>query len=397
MTLSYLSAEHHQRRRNTLQNSLLKEGLETFLVFNPTNIFYLTGFAFIPTERPLCAILHKGQLSFFVPQLEVEHVKHQVGRLENVFSYFDYPSDEIHPMVRLANILEKEVKINPRQFASEAAGSSPYWGYLGPKLEEIMKNSVKVLPNIVTDMRIIKEEEEIHLLRASSYFAARAHRQLQELTKVGRNEIEVSIEASQAASKEMQSSLGKDYHPRGWTMFPAMAGYRGQVGAHSAFPHATSQGLAFKKGDVLVTGATANVYGYYSELERTMFIQSPTSKQKEYFKVMLEAQQAALDAVKPGKTCADIDRASREVIRKRGLIHLTQHHTGHSLGLEGHERPFLDLGDKTVLQTGMVFSCEPGIYEMGFGGFRPSDTFVVVGDGADLLTDYPRDLEALIL
>jgi len=196
MTLSYLSAEHHQRRRNTLQNSLLKEGLETFLVFNPTNIFYLTGFAFIPTERPLCAILHKGQLSFFVPQLEVEHVKHQVGRLENVFSYFDYPSDEIHPMVRLANILEKEVKINPRQFASEAAGSSPYWGYLGPKLEEIMKNSVKVLPNIVTDMRIIKEEEEIHLLRASSYFAARAHRQLQELTKVGRNEIEVSIEAS---------------------------------------------------------------------------------------------------------------------------------------------------------------------------------------------------------
>jgi Xaa-Pro aminopeptidase len=180
-------------------------------------------------------------------------------------------------------------------------------------------------------------------------------------------------------------------------MFPAIALYRGQIGPNSYFPHALSKGLEFKKGDTLVTGASSNVYGVQSELERTMFMGDPSDRQKELFDAMMAAQDAALEAAGPGVRCADVDKAARDVFKDAGVFHLVRHHTGHALGMEGHERPFLDIGSDVVLKAGMIFSCEPGIYEEGLGGFRHSDTFVVTEDGIDILTKYPRDLNDLII
>jgi len=103
------------------------------------------------------------------------------------------------------------------------------------------------------------------------------------------------------------------------------------------------------------------------------------------------------DAAGPGVYCSDVDKATRQAFKDKGVIQLVRHHTGHALGMEGHERPFLDLGSEDILESGMVFSCEPGIYEKGLGGFRHSDTFVVTDDGIDVLTKYPRDIESLII
>ena len=396
MSLTYLSSADHKKRIEYLQEKLNEAQIDTYIVFNSNNIFYLTGFAFIPTERPLAVIVNNGEVDFFVPGLEVQHVSHQVPFVKEIYSYFDYP-DHIHPIQQLVDVLNKEFISSDGKIDSESTGAPGYWGYKGPRLEEVYKRQIKLLPDLISEMRVIKDDKEVQLLRESSKWAAKAHEYLQAYTKEHENEIDVSIRASQAASNEMQRSLGENYRPRGWTTFPAHAGYRGQIGVHSAFPHATTQGLVFEKGDVVVTGASSNVYGYNSELERTMFIGEPSPRQKELFTVMLQAQNIALETIRPGVTCADVDKKTRAFIKDKGYLNLLRHHTGHSLGLEGHERPFLDIGDKTELRPGMVFSCEPGLYEINIGGFRHSDTFVVTEDGNEVLTQYPRELSDLII
>jgi len=126
--------------------------------------------------------------------------------------------------------------------------------------------------------------------------------------------------------------------------------------------------------------------------------------QSEYFvprqhavEAMLAIQQAAFAALRPGRTCSDVEAEVQSEIGKLGFSHLTRHHTGHGMGLEGHESPFLDLGDSTVIAPGMVFSVEPGLYVPGVAGFRHSDTALVTEDGIELATYYPRDLGSLIV
>ncbi|MHA2047458.1 MAG: M24 family metallopeptidase [Candidatus Thorarchaeota archaeon] len=396
MGRTYLTPDHHKKRIEKLKHHLDQKDIDTFLVFNSKNIFYLTGLSFIPTERPIILIIHKGEVSFFVPSLEVDHVRHQVPFVSSVFSYFEYP-DETHPMTHFKRILMQEMKVSPGKVASEAPGAPGYWGYKGPSLEDTTGLKFTMLPDIIMDMRVIKEPEEIDLMRESSKWADRAHKYLQNFTEVGANEIDVTIRASTQGSQDMVKALGEDYHPTGFSLFPAIALYRGQIGANSYFPHALSRGLTFKKGDTLVTGASSDVYGVHSELERTMFMGEPNQRQRELFDAMMAAQDAALDAAGPGVYCSDVDKAARQAFKDKGVIQLVRHHTGHALGMEGHERPFLDLGSEDILEPGMIFSCEPGIYEKDLGGFRHSDTFVVTDGGIDVLTKYPRDLESLII
>jgi len=113
--------------------------------------------------------------------------------------------------------------------------------------------------------------------------------------------------------------------------------------------------------------------------------------------VMVRAQEAAFETFKHGVKCCDIDKAAINVFKKVGLMHLVLHHTGHGLGLEGHEPPWLDVGNEESLRVGMVVSCEPGIYETGFAGFRHSDTVLITEDGAEKITYYPREIDELTI
>jgi Xaa-Pro aminopeptidase len=128
-----------------------------------------------------------------------------------------------------------------------------------------------------------------------------------------------------------------------------------------------------------------------------MIVGEPTQEFVNYFEAMLAIQAAGFRALRPGRTCADVEADVRAEVDHLGLGHLTRHHTGHGMGLEGHESPFLDLGDQTVVQPGMVFSIEPGLYVPGVAGFRHSDTALVTDDGIELATYYPRDLASLIV
>jgi Xaa-Pro dipeptidase len=153
----------------------------------------------------------------------------------------------------------------------------------------------------------------------------------------------------------------------------------------------------FEKGDVLVTGASAPVWGYLSELERTMFVGEPTREQEPMFEHMKALQEVAFDAIRPGARCSDVDQAVRAYFEEHGLWDHWRHHTGHAIGLRYHEGPFLDSGDSTEIRPGMVFTVEPGLYAPDLGGFRHSDTVLVTDDGIEILTYYPRDLASLII
>ncbi|MFX0212318.1 MAG: M24 family metallopeptidase [Candidatus Hodarchaeota archaeon] len=388
-----------QKRFEERQQQLFSEmealNLESFVVLSPTNMYWLTGFAMIPTERPFFLIFKKTNINFFVPKLEEQHVLEKVPAVDKVGSYFEYP-DVVHPMIHFAKFMKDDLKISSKMGA-EGGGARGMWGYRGPKFEDALKMKVAIHPNLISDMRVIKDDDELTCIRECAKWGDRAHELLQEFTATGKNEIEVSFKASFDASQEMRKTLGPEYAPVGWGARPCGAGYRGQIGPWSAIPHSITRGAIFQKGDTLVTGAGGNVAGYGSELERTMFMGEPNEKQRRYFDIMMNSQQAAFDTFAPGVPLSEVDKATKAVFKEAGVIDLVQHHTGHAIGLEGHEHPFLDIGMHDKMEAGMVFTVEPGIYDRSIGGFRHSDTVIITEEGSEIITKYPRELEDLII
>ena len=118
---------------------------------------------------------------------------------------------------------------------------------------------------------------------------------------------------------------------------------------------------------------------------------------RRLFDHTVAAQEVAFAALRPGVTCADVDGAVLSYFEENDLLPYWRQHVGHAIGLRNHEAPFLDVGDHTVVEPGMVFTIEPGLYSDEVGGFRHSDTVVVTPDGIDILTSYPKDIESLTI
>jgi Xaa-Pro aminopeptidase len=242
-----------------------------------------------------------------------------------------------------------------------------------------------------------KSAAEIALIRESAKWCNLAHRLLQRYTVPGATEAEASLRASHEATLAMLDTLGPQLGGRQASSDGATAGYRGQIGRRSAWAHAVTHTITFREGDMLVTETSAPVWGYHAELERGMVVGTPTDQQRHLFDHTVAAQQVAFDAVRPGVTCADVDRAVLGYFEQHDLLPLWRQHTGHAIGLRNHEAPFLDVGDHTPIEPGMVFTIEPGLYAEGLGGFRHSDTVAVTSDGIEILTYYPRDLDSLTI
>jgi len=389
-----ISKETYKKRMEKIRSWLEKENLSAMIFFSPMSIYYLTGYRFIPTERPISFVFPTfGEPWFYVPRLEVEHIREKIPWITYEY-YFEYP-DLKHPAKIFVELIKRK-KLITDPIGLESPNFSAHWGYKGPLITDLLKDDVqtKLFPYLIIEMRKIKDEEELKLIRESAKWGHLAHKLLQEYTEIGKDEVEVSLKASWDATKEMLREL-QDFVPSG--TLSAYAGYRGQIGEWSAIPHSVLQKTKFEQGQTLVTGASANVSGYLSELERTMFIGKPNEKQRRYFQIMKKAQDAALETFSPGIPCSKVDKAARKVFKDEGVFHLVQHHTGHAIGLEGHEPPFLDIGIDEIIKPGMVFTCEPGIYEYKFAGFRHSDTVIINEDGAERITPYPRDIDDLTI
>ena len=381
-------------RAEKLKAYIQQEKLSGIVLFDNYHILYYSGFAFIPTERPIAWLMNaQGEQGMFVPRLELEHAQANVqgGRVDH---YLEYP-DNPHPMDLFTKML-KEMGFAGR-VGADNDGYPWILGYRGPALTGMLGcTHVNVNP-FVEDMMALKSEAELALIRESVKWGHLAHVLLQRYTKVGATETEVSLRAGSEATLAMMDTIGPIYRALGYGRSGPTAGYRGQIGRNAAIPHALANNIAFQAGDVLVTGAGCPMWGYQSELERTMIIGKPTDEQKLFFDHMLRAQQTALDAMQPGTKCSDVDRAVRKFFADNELTPFWKHHSGHAIGLRYHEGPFLDIGDDTMLKPGMVFTVEPGLYTPELGGFRHSDTVAITSDGIEMMTYYPRDLESLTI
>ncbi len=355
------------------------------VLFDQAYIQYYTGFNFLSNERPVVVVVG-DDLTAFVPEFEVARTEEE-GHFGRVASYPEYPGRE-HPMRLLARLLDGPV-------AADQDGYPGILGYEGPSLSEVTDGRVETLqPFIESELRR-KSPAEVELIRESGRWCSYAHRLLQQYSVAGATEAEASLRAGHEATLAMLEALGTDYAGQLGSQDGATAGYRGQIGRRSAWAHAVAHNIRFERGDMLVSETAAPVWGYNAELERGMVVGEPTDEQRRLFEHAVAAQQVAFDALRPRVTCADVDRAVLDYFDENGIRDLWRQHTGHGIGLRNHEAPFLDVGDQTPVEPGMVFTIEPGVYQEGLGGFRHSDTVVVTDDGIELLTDYPRDLESL--
>jgi len=392
-TLNIPQAEFQARSEKLLEH-LESEKLTGVVLFDNYYILYYTGFAFIPTERPIGFVMNAaGEKALFVPRLEVEHAQAN-ALIDRVDHYVEYPYDP-HPMETFKKTLV-EMGVRDR-IGADTDGYPWILGYRGPSLSELTGGLVKRVTAFVEDQMMVKSPAELALIRKSVKWGHLAHTLLQRYTRVGASETEVSARASTEANLTMLDAIGPIYRAQSPFSAGASAGYRGQIGRGGAIPHAMANNVTFQAGDVLVTGAGAPVWGYNSELERTMIIGPATDEQTRFFDHMVALQDAAFAAMQPGNTCADVDRAVRAYFEQHDLMGYWKHHSGHAIGLRYHEGPFLDVGDRTALQPGMVFTVEPGLYVPELGGFRHSDTVAITEEGIEMMTYYPRDLESLTL
>jgi Xaa-Pro aminopeptidase len=389
-----IPSDELQTRRERLLEHARREGCSGYVLFEPTYIQYFTGFWFLSNERPIVfAQSAAGDFAVFVPEFEVERTRAETD-FERIESYPEYPGRE-HPMLILARVLA-DLGIGGK-IAADADGYPGILGYQGPPLSEVTGAAVTVISDEVESMMARKSENEIALIRESGRWCAHAHRLLQEYSRPGATEAEASLRAGHEATLAMLDALGDSFGGQLGSGDGVKAGYRGQIGLRSSWAHAIAHNIEFRPGDVLVSETGAPVWGYNAELERALVIGKPSDDMHRLFEHTVAAQQVAFEALRPGVTCADVDGAVLRYFEQHDLLPYWRQHTGHAIGLRNHEAPFLDVGDRTTVEPGMVFTIEPGLYDARIGGFRHSDTVAVTADGIDILTDYPRDLESLTI
>jgi Xaa-Pro aminopeptidase len=395
MTTRLLDSEFDDRLA-AVRDRLADTAADAAIFFGASAIEYLTGFHHIQTERPVCLAVSPEQVSITVPRLEVERVGPN-PRIESVRSYFDYPGGKpIEVAVEMIEALDAET------VAADADGAPGVMGYDGPQLSDFLAVETQ---DWVSRLRWEKSENEIDLVRESSRWANLGHRYLADHTAVGTHPVTVSQRASMEASRAMLDTLGDQYSVRTRGGGPVHAGYIS--GEETALPHGHTPNERLSPGDVLITGATANVDGYFSELERTMFVREYTDEQAYYFELMTELQEIAIDAIAPGVPVSEIDEAAVSYAEDQGVVDLLRHHVGHNIGLGAHEPPYLDRGWEAQVEEhgqqgdaeiapGQIYTIEPGLYTET-EGYRHSDTVLVTEEGTETLTYYPRDIESNVV
>jgi Xaa-Pro aminopeptidase len=386
--------EELSARRERLLAYIRDRKLTGYVLFDEDYIQYFTSFGFLATERPVAVAANaSGEMMVFVPAFEVERVREET-EFERVESYPEYPGDE-HPMLILARVL-RDMGISGA-VAADSDGYPGILGYAGPSLSEVMAGTTTALSPFIESLMVRKSDAEIALIRESARWCEAGHRLLTLYSRPGATEAQASLRAGHEATLQMLEVLGSSFGGQQASSDGVSVGYRGQIGRRSAWAHAIAHNIEFQPGDVLVSETSAPIWGYNAELERTLIIGPPTDEMRRLFDHMVAAQEVALDCLRPGIACAEVDRAVLDYFAANDLMPYWRQHVGHAIGLRNHEPPFLDVGDQTRVEPGMVFTIEPGLYSPAVGGFRHSDTVVVTPDGIDVLTDYPKDIESLTI
>jgi Xaa-Pro aminopeptidase len=243
------------------------------------------------------------------------------------------------------------------------------------------KFEIRAASGVIETLRMVKSPEEIEKIRASVVLNSRALEQALKKAKPGMREYELAAEIDYRMRKLGAESAAFE------TIVAA--------GPRSALPHAKPGNAKLEAGQMLLIDMGAMLDGYASDMTRMVHLGEPTKKYRDAYQAVLEAQLAAIAAVRPGRTGAQVDKAARDVLKAAGLGEAFVHSTGHGLGLEIHEDPRVGKSGKVKLAAGMAITIEPGVYLEGWGGIRIEDTVVVTEKGCEVLTKTPKELRAI--
>ena len=343
------SAELAERRERVLRTSP-QHDLTGYVVFDQHYIRYLTNFSFLATERPVALAGNaSGDLMVFVPEFEVERVRAETD-FDRVEAYPEYPGHE-HPMRILARVL-LDMGI-AGAVGADQDGYPGILGYEGPSLSDAIGGTVSPLAAAARGDARSQERgrgradpRERPLVQPRSSAAAAVQRSRRDR---GRGRACARATSRRSPCTRRSARRTAEGSPRRTASRPATAA-RSASGARGRTRSRTTS--SSQPGDVLVSETSAPIWGYNAELERAMIIGEPTAEMRRLFDHMLGARGAALGALRPGVTCADVDEAVLAYFEANAILPYWRQHTGHAIGLRNHEAPFLDVGDSHADRAG---------------------------------------------
>jgi len=363
-------------RFDKLNASLQTSDLDAVILNPGPTLTYLSGLNFHLMERPVVLLYAKDQdPAIVLPELELQKVASLPYNVQ-VFSYPENPlewNSAFRKAVQALGLTQsggKRIGVEPRQlrlleFRHVKAGA-PEADYPDAS-------------HILSDMRLRKDKPEVDAMRQAVKIAQNALEATIPFIKVGMTEKEVS--------SELVVQLLKNGSDPEMPFSPIVSG-----GPNAANPHASPAERKLQTGDLLVVDWGAAHAGYISDLTRTFAVGQVDVEYEQIHKIVQEANAAGRAAGKPGAACADVDKAARAVIEKAGYGVFFTHRTGHGIGMEGHEEPYMRGDNMQLLEPGMAYTVEPGIYLPGRNGVRIEDNVVITETGADVLSDMPREI-----
>jgi len=343
-------------------------GIDCLFLIPSANLFYFAGLDMGLSERSTILILPvEGETVIVAPELEALKVR-QYAKADRVLSY----KDEEGPLQAMQAALST---ITGHRFAFE---------YRSMRMQEF-----EVIRSVTGDF---------HYSDAGSLFASlRMRKDEQELANMAKAcaMVEAGMESALRAitpdvtELDVQMTIERDLRA---------LGVAGQVrmsvasGPRSGLGHNGTGTRVIAEGDLVWVDLMVSHEGYWGDITRTFVVGQPSPELQEVYQVVLEAQQAAREKARPGMSGRDIDAIARGIIESRGFGEYFTHRTGHGLGLEIHEEPYIVASNDVPLEAGMTFTIEPGIYLPGKGGVRIEDDVVLMPNGARSLTNFRRNL-----
>lgn len=358
-----------ERRRNKLRRWLRKQSAEALLVTNFSNVSYLTGFtgddSYLLVRSDGDVLIsdsrYTEQLSEECPGLDV-HIRNRDQTMAKA----------VARVVQRAKIQRLGVEADSLTLTAHARLA-----------EAVPKVEIVPLSGGVELLRAVKDKWEIERIRVAVEYAERAIAVLRAALTPEHTEKQLS----DLLEYQMRSLGAKS------SGFPSIVA----VGPRAALPHAVPTANKVAESSILLVDWGANEELYRSDLTRVFVTGKVTPKLKRIYEVVLQAQAAGIAAIRPGVSCADVDRAAREVIEEAGYGRYFGHGLGHGVGIDIHEPPRLSGSSQTELQAGMVVTVEPGVYLPGWGGVRIEDDVLVTRDGHEVLTQVPKQFDEIIV
>jgi len=351
-------------RINALRQTAFKEDkFDFFLIFNGANLTYFTGFS----GATALLIPRQGESTLYVSAVNYEQAKAETKGLE------------VELLKRGENLMKKiAAKTVPYKLAVDNMPIES-WRALAKAVDD--EEKLKAAGNLIRELRIVKDTEEVKLIREACNLAEIGMEVAFETIKPGMTEKRIAAEVEYAMRKKGSDGTSFD------TIIAS--------GASSAFPHGSCSNRTVRPGDLVVVDLGATYQSYRSDMTRTFTAGRPTEKQMKIYETVKLAQQKAFKAISPNISAVQVDSAARRVIEAAGFGDFFVHNLGHGVGLEVHEAPILSPDSKDTISAGNVVTDEPGIYLPGYGGVRIEDTVLVTQQGAERLTTGFYSLETI--